>query len=214
MTNNPSIHANSRTLLGRKVKNLRQQGLVPANVYGYGTDSVAIEVNQIEFSKLYQDAGETGVVDLKVGDEKRARPVLISSLQFDPVTGAILHIDFLQVDLTKTIATNVPLVLEGESAAVKEKDGVLVQVINEVEVEALPDDLPDHLTLDLSLLAEIGDSLKVSDLKAPAGVTLLDDPETVLVTIQEQVEEVEVEAAPVEEDEAAEAPAEEEAPAE
>lgn len=189
-----TLKAQTRDIVGRKVKQLRRQGLLPATVYGKKVTSVSVAVKTDEFEKTYQAAGETGLVDLVL--DKNIRPVLIHHVQNEPVTGEPLHIEFFQVDLKEAVRTNVPLVFIGEAPAVAQKQGVLLTVLDEVEVEALPTQLPEKITVDVSLLAQVNQELKVSDLKLPSGVTLLTGVDLTVVKIGALVsKEAEAEAA-------------------
>jgi len=187
------LKAKKRKVLGRKVKKLRKKEILPANVYGKDIKSQALKLSEKDFLEVYQKAGETGIVELKVGSSKKKRPVLIHNLQIDPVTGKPLHADFHQVDLTKKVQVEVPIEYIGESPAV-EKGGVLMQLLNEVEVEALPADLPDKFEVDLSQIEEIGQSIAVKDLKVSDKVKILvEDLEELLAKVQEPQEEEEPE---------------------
>lgn len=166
-----SLTATSRDIVGRKVKQLRAQGQIPGTVYGKNVKSVSVAVADSAFDKVYKEAGETGLVELVVG--KDLRPVLVHTLQRDPVTNRVLHVEFHQVDLKEKVRTNVPLELSGDAPAVIGKVGVLLTLIDEVEVEALPADLPEKLIVDVSKLAEVDQEVKVGELKIPAGVTVL-----------------------------------------
>src|SRR3990172_3857960 len=148
----------NRTLFGRKVKNLRKDGILPANIYGKKIKSQSVEVNLDEFAKVFKDAGETQVIELKLGREKR--PVLIHNLQEDPVSDKIIHVDFLQVDLKEKVVAKVPVELTGESPSEKEGTGVVVLQVGEIEVEALPGDLPEKFEVDLSPLVKVEEPKK------------------------------------------------------
>ncbi len=176
-----TLAAKPRTLVGRKVKNLRKSGFIPATVYGKKMKSVSVAVLSDDFSKVYKEAGETGLIDLALDGE--IRPVLVDNVQIDPVTSQTLHIEFHQVDLKEKVTAQVPLEIAGESSAVTQKLGVLLSVLDEVEVEALPTDLPEHITIDVSKLAQVNDEIKVSDLKAPHGVVINTDPTLTVVKI-------------------------------
>lgn len=179
-----SLKASARDLVGRKVKKLRQQGLLPATVYGKTTKSISVSVKQDEFENVYKDAGETGLVELAVdGDKTAGRQVLVHSVQVHPITRTPLHVEFHQVDLKEKVHANVPVVLLGEAKAVADKIGVLLTLLDEVEVEALPTELPEKIEVDVSNLTEVNQEFKVSDLKIPSGVTLLSDPTVVVVKI-------------------------------
>jgi len=191
----PTLKVESRAVLGRKVKTLRHQGKLPANIFGKKIKSEAVSVDYSEFSKLFRKVGETALVDLDFkGDNPR--PVLITNVTRHPVTGNYLHADFHQVDLTEKVIAEIPVRIVGEAPAVKDKAAVLVTVISEIEVKALPADLPDHLEVEIGSLNEFGDSILVKDLKIPAGIELLTGPEETVVTVQEPKEEVEEKPAP------------------
>lgn len=180
-----SLKAAKREIVGRKVKKLRREHKVPANVFGKNIKSMAITLGHDEFKKVYDEAGETGLVDLAV--DSKIHPVLIKNLQLHPVSGNILHVDFYEVDLKEKVSANVPLKLAGESPAVSGKLGVLLELAGEVEVEALPTDLPEFIEVNLVSLNNVGDTIKVSDLKIPGGVTVLTAMDTEVVKIAELV---------------------------
>lgn len=194
------LKVSSRKLTGRKVKQLRAQGILPANVYGKGVKSVSIQQPLKDFIVAFKKVGETGILELFVDKETKPRPVLVHHVQQHPVTDEILHVDFRQVDLTETVTVKIPVEITGEAPAIT-KGGVLIQLINEVEVEALPADLPDKFTLDVSKLEEIGQGLSLKDLKVSAKVKLLtENLEELVVKIESPIKEEEVkpvEAAPV-----------------
>ena len=146
MPNKINLQADLRKLSGRKVKTLRRQGIIPANVYGREIKSVSIQVPVKEFQAVLAKTGETGILDLTVAKEAKSRPVLVHQVQTHPVSGEFLHVDFRQVDLTKKIIVKVPVEVSGTAPAVA-KGGVLIQLIHELEVEALPRDLPDKFTV-------------------------------------------------------------------
>lgn len=166
-----TLTAQTRDIVGRKVKKLRAQGQIPATVYGKNVKSVSVAVPVAAFEKVYKEAGETGLVELAVG--KDVRPVLVHTLQKDSVTNQLLHIEFHQVDLKEKVHAKVPLILTGDAPAVVGKVGVLLTLIDEVEVEALPTELPEKLAVDVSKLKDVDQEVKVGDLTVASGVTLL-----------------------------------------
>lgn len=176
-----TLQGNARDLLGRKVKQLRQTGQIPATIYGKKVKSSSVVVSAADFQKVLAEAGETGLVELSAGGTMH--PVLIHNVQRDAVTDAILHVEFYQVDLKEKVKTKVPLVLIGESQAVAERKGVILSLLNEVEVEALPAELPEKIEVDVSKLSDVDQEVKVSELKVPQGVTLLTDPTIGVVKI-------------------------------
>ncbi len=175
------LSATIRDLVGRKVKTLRKQGMVPATIYGKSLKSVSVTVTGDEFGKLYKEAGDTGLIELTI--DGQARPVLVHHLQRDPISGGVRHIEFHQVDLKEKVSAQVPIELVGEAPAVAQKLGVLLSVLDEVEVEALPTDLPEYIAVDLSSLAQVNDEIKVSDLKVAKNVIIQTGPALTVVKI-------------------------------
>jgi len=178
----------TREILGKKVKDLRGSGLVPAELYGKGSDNLHLAVSAEAFNKAYEEAGESTVVTLDIDGDKR--PVLIYEAKYDELNNKWLAIDFYQVNMKEKVETSVALEIVGESQGVKSGGGVLVTVINEIEVSALPGDLPHNLIVDISSLNNIGDALYVRDIKIPNGVEVLSDMESVVVIIGEKQEEI------------------------
>lgn len=192
-----TLKADKRTVLGSQVKKLRRQGIVPANLFGKTIDSQAIQVSSVDFNRVYKEAGETSLIWVMVDGEEKERPTLVTSVHFNPITGEKLHIDFHQVNLKEKVSANVPVEIVGESELVKANTAVISQSLNEIEVEALPTDIPESITFDISSLKEIGDQLKVSDAKVSSEVEIKTDPDQMVVSLQEPQKEEEV---PVEEE--------------
>lgn len=193
-----TITAQKRDIQGKKVRNLRKQGFLPAVVYGGGKSAESITVKEAEFLKLWKSAGESTVVELDIGKEKKN--VLIHDVDIDPLKDNPIHVDFYAVDMTKKIHVDVLLEFIGESDAVK-AGGILVKVLHALKVEALPNDLPHSILIDISQLKAAGDSITVKDVKIPKGVKILDNPEETVVMVEAPRAEEEVKAA-----ETAEAP--------
>lgn len=206
-----TLKAEKRDIVGRKVKNLRAAGKMPATLYGKTVKSVSISVPTDAFAKVYEAAGETGLIELSIGDDTRT--ALIHTVQKDPVRGQLLHVEFYQVDLKQKVKTKVPLELVGEAPAVTQKIGVLLSLIDEVEVEALPADLPEKISVEVDKLSEVDQEVKVESLTAPKGVTILTDPSVSVVRVGPLVSK-EAEAQAAAEAAAAAAAAAEAAPAE
>jgi len=186
-----TLQAQKRDLFGKKLNKIRKQGILPANLFGKQVDSTSIQFNLKDFDRVYKEAGETSVVYVSVDGENKERPVLISNIHMNPVTDAKLHVDLHQVNLKEKVIANVPVEITGESEHIKLGTAVLNTLINEIEVEALPTDIPENITFDISALKEIGDSLKVSDAKIPSGVLLKTDPEQIVVSLSEPQKEEE-----------------------
>lgn len=174
-----------REIVGRKVKKLRKEGLIPANVYGKKTKSTAVSLKKEEFEKVYREVGETGVVKLLIEGEKEERPILIQNLQVDPVTNEPLHVDLRQIILTEKVTAQIPIELTGEAPAAQQKVGILIQTVSEVEVEALPMDLPEKFMVDVSNLASVGDEVKAKEMVIDkTKVTLNVEDELVVAKIE------------------------------
>ena len=168
-----TLKAQKREMIGRKVKKLRQAGNLPATVYGKKLDSENLIISLSDFTAVFAAAGETGLIELVLAGV--TKPVLIHHVQKHPVKDTVLHVEFYQVDLKEKVHAKVPVVLTGESSIVVQKIGVLLSLITEVEVEALPTDLPEKIEVDVSVLTSVDQELKVSDLHMPSGVTVLSD---------------------------------------
>lgn len=216
------LSVEKRKVLGKQVKKLRREGVLPGNVYGGDIKSTAVQLPVKEFTAVFKEVGETGLIDLDM--EGKLIPVLIHNVQSD-FRNNFLHADFFQVNLKEKVRTAVPLEVVGEPKAETEKVGLLMNIISEVEVEALPEDLPEHIEVNVEPLAAVDEQITVADLKVPQGVTILTDAEQVVAKIGELVskeaQEQAAEEAAAAEAAAAEgsaegeaAPAEGEAPAE
>jgi len=187
-----TLSVEPRTITGKRVKQLRKQGIIPANIFGGKIKSVAVQVKKTVFAPIWQQAGETQIVYLQLGDEKESRPTLISNLQLNPITDETIHVDFRQVDLKEKITANIPVEVVGESPAVKDFQASVITSLSEIEVEALPTDLPENIQVDISILKNVGDVIKVADLNIDrTKIEVKNDPETVVVsTAAQQAEEV------------------------
>jgi large subunit ribosomal protein L25 len=178
-----------RAKVGSKYSSfLRASGIVPGVVYGEGSDSVAISVAVKAFEKTWKEAGETSVITLE-GLSKKVT-ALIHDVAVDPLTGAPIHVDFLEVRTDKPVEVEIPLEFTGVAPAEKELGGTLVKVKHAVVIEALPQDLPSEILVDVASLKTFDDQVLVKDLVLPKGVTVLDDAEEVLALVQAYVEEV------------------------
>jgi large subunit ribosomal protein L25 len=184
----PQLSVEKRTVVGKGVKKLRRdQGLLPANIYGKDIASVAVQLPIKDFMATFKETGSSALVDVMF--EGKARPALIHNLQVDPLTKMPLHADFFQVNLKEKVKTNVPLVVVGEAKAVTDKIGLLMQPVAEIEVEALPADLPENIEVNVEQLAAIGDQILVSELKAPNDVTILTEGSQVAIKIDDIISE-------------------------
>ena len=188
------LNAQPRKETGRKLKTLREKGLIPAVVYGPGHKPASIQVEYNEFKKVFNEAGESTLVKLKV--DEHAKNVLIHDVSIDPINDKFIHVDFYQVVMDKVIKTHVPLVFEGEAPAVKSMDGVLIKNITELEIEALPKDLPHEIKVNISSLDSFDKHIRVKDLQIPSGVKVMGEPEELVVSVipprsEEELKELE-----------------------
>lgn len=209
---NIELRAEPRSVLGKQVRALRRQGIVPANVYGHAA-STAVQVPVKDLEQALSRAGQTHLISLAM-DGGAPTTVLVRDYQRHPTRGSLLHVDFYRVAMTERLKVDVPLRLVGEAPGVKEHDGVLLQSLTAVSAESLPGDLVDEIEVDVSGLTELDSALYVRDLVAPAGVTILADPDDLVVRLLPPT--VEAEAEPAEEaaeGEGATATAESEEPA-
>ena len=190
-----------RSILGKKVKRLRQQGITPANIYGHGIPSQAVQVPTPDLVRTIRVAGRNTMLQLHVEGEEKRRPVFMRTVQRNPITDEFLHVDFYQVSLKEKIRIEVPLVIVGEAPAVSDYQGILLQSVNVVTMEGLPGDLPPLLEVDVSGLEEIDDAVHLKDLEVSPDVTVLAEPELVVakVAAPRLIEEVEEEVEEVEE---------------
>ncbi len=162
-----------RTVTGKKVKALRREGILPAHLYGRGTESLALQAPTQDMINLLHSASANAIIDLKINGESEARPVVLRGVQRNPVTSELVHIDFFQISLTEKLKSEVPLTLTGEAPAVSAFAGVLLQMLDRVAVEALPTDMPERIEVDVSGLETLDASIFVRDLAIPDGVEVL-----------------------------------------
>jgi large subunit ribosomal protein L25 len=194
--------ASPRSVFGKKTKLLRKAFSVPANITGDVEKSVPISVSTTDFAKVYDKIGDSGLVYLKVEGEKDERPVLVSEVQEDPITEEVLHVMFRQVNLNEKVSAEVPVKIVGELAV---RNALVVTIQDTVEVEALPQDLPEKFEIDISQFTEFGQSITFNQLNYDhSKVELLiekeqlDTPIILVQEVKEEVEEAPVAAAPIE----------------
>jgi large subunit ribosomal protein L25 len=176
------LKASVRDLLGKRSRRLYGQGKLAAVVYGHNAKPTPLVLDRLEFQKVFVKSGRTHLVDLVVDGDK-AEKVLVREIQTHPRRLGPIHVDFYQVNLEEKITVEVPVHLVGESAAVKRGDADILQPLHTLRVECLPSDIPEAFEVDLTPLEEIESELRISDLKVPKGVTVLIDPEELVVKI-------------------------------
>jgi len=171
-----------------KLGDIRKSGMVPAVVYGARVENTTISVSSVDFEKVLKAVGESSTLTLELKDKEVE--VLIHEVQRDPIKGFPMHVDFLAIDVNKPVIVVVPIEFIGVAPAEKNSLGILVKTLHEIEVEALPKDLPHNIEVDLSSLENLDDQIRVEDIKAPANVTIKTDGEEVLAIIAPMTEEV------------------------
>lgn len=194
--NKKVLNADLRKITGRKVKKLRQEGLLPANVFGKKIKSESIQVIDKDFKVIYKEVGDTGLITLTVGKDEK--PVLVHDVQVNPMTDEVIHVNFLQVDLKEKVEAEVPVELIGESPVEKQSLGTVVQYVNEIKVEALPTDLPEKFVVNTSELSEVDQAIYVKDLKVDRSkVEIKNDADEIVVKVEPPQKEEVIEVVPV-----------------
>ena len=184
------LKATKRHIAGKKVQELRRQGVTPAHLFGPGVESLAIQCDTPALRNILVDAGHTQLVSLKLGHEHHPRTVMIREVQIDNFKGGVLHVDFYQVNLAEVIRVNVPIVLVGESAAAKMKGNSLVQELNDLTVQCLPANIPSKIEVDVTPLITADQLIRVKDIPAITDVTIINEPGVVVARIAVEVIEV------------------------
>ena len=204
------LNAAKRDILGKKVRFLRRQGITPVHVFGNGIESLALQCDTATLQRVLSQTGQTRVINLKIDGENTPRTVMARETQQNILKGNLLHVDFYQVKMTEVIDVDVPIVLIGEAPALRNKENMLSQELNELSIQCLPADIPNSIEVDVSSLTEPDQTIRVSDIVPGKGVTIVNDPEVMVarITVEREVEEI-PEAVEVAEEVAA---AEEEAP--
>ncbi len=185
--NNPELQVEKRMSMGKSVRHLRHDGILPGVVYGKGVESTPIQCTLKDFERVYAEAGESTVVMMALGDKKM--PVIIQDVTRDPVSDHVLHVDLYQVRLDQKITATVPFEFINEAPAVKDLGGVLIKNINEIEIEALPQDLPHNIVVDLSSLSSIGSQILLKNVAMSSALNVKADPESVIALVQEPAPE-------------------------
>jgi large subunit ribosomal protein L25 len=187
------LEVSKRDITGKKVRFLRRQGIIPANIYGHGIDSTAINVDARSLKHLLAHAGTTDLISLKIDDAKNPLRVLVREIHRNPINDDLLHVDFYQVRMDEKIKADVPLVFVGEAPVLKKvKNSSVLHLIDSLPIEALPDDLPHSFEIDVSSLEELDSAIHVKDIHLGDGITLLSDPEQMAVKVIEARKEEEI----------------------
>jgi large subunit ribosomal protein L25 len=200
------LQAEKRTVTGKAVRNLRRAGTLPANLTGRKQEAEAIQVNGHEFERLLKAHGPTTIIKLAIAPSRQTQNAVVGRVSRDPITGAIEHIDFRHVEMNVAMRARVPLHVVGESPAVKAREGILLHLLNDLEVEALPADLPEAIEVDVSSLDAVDAAVHVKDLPLPGKVKAITDAEEPVIKVTQTRAAIE-EAATVEKPEEGEAAA-------
>ncbi len=188
-----AFSATKRSADKRDARQVRKQGLIPAVVYGQGMESLPVSVDYKLFNKIYNEAGENTIIELAVADKKYN--VLVKDVQLEPVKDTFVHVDFYQINMKEKITVSIPLVFIGEVALVKSGEAIMIKAMDEVEVECLPGDMPHEITVDLSKLQKLEDSISIKDLQVSDKVEILAEPEESIVSLDVPREEEKIVAA-------------------
>jgi len=207
-----ALQATNREILGRKVRFLRRQGIIPVHLFGHNVESLALQCDAAQLQRVLAQAGKTRLINLKLDKAKRPRTVVVREIHRDMLTSELLHVDFYQVRMAEKIKVEVPFVLIGEALALKSKENTLAQEFSSLTIECFPDQIPANVEVDLSSLTEAEQAIRVKDVVLDEEIAILNDPGLVVVKIssrpREVVEEIVAEEA-VEAPEAAPLPEEE-----
>lgn len=177
-----SLKAETRESFKKRANKEREKGFIPAVLYGPKTKNISLFLNSKEFEDIFREAGESSIINLEIEGKKAKTPVLIHDIQRDSVTSKVIHTDLYQPDLEKEVIALVPLIIKGEAPAVK-KGGTLLRSFHELEVKALPLNLPHEIEVDVSNLEEFHDEVLIKDLKVSEGAKILRGEKEVVISI-------------------------------
>ncbi|MFC1950606.1 50S ribosomal protein L25 [Chloroflexota bacterium] len=177
------LSAATREILGKKVRFLRRQGITPVHLFGHNLESVALQCDTTPLQHVLARTGKTKLISLKLDKARTTRNVVVREVQKEPQTGKLLHVDFYQVNLKEEIKVNVPIVPLGEAPALKSKDNFLTQELDSLVIECLPDKIPSNVEVDISSLAEAGQAIRVRNISLGEGITVLNNPEQLVLKI-------------------------------
>lgn len=192
------LTAHTREIRGKKVKTLRREGITPVHVFGRGIEPEALQCDTIELQKVLAHSGSTGIVGLRVDKSRKKRNVMIREVQKEPRSGQLLHIDFYQIRMEEKLKVDVPIILTGEAPALKMKEYFLSHELDTLSVECLPDNIPSHIEVDVSILEEADQSIHVQDIVLGEEITVFNNPDQLIAKINIRHIEAEIEAEEVE----------------
>ncbi len=183
------LKVQNRTVFGKKTRQLRNEGFIPAEIFGRDVKNEHVSVSAKDFSKIFKEAGENTVIDL-VDEKGHKTSVIVNDVAVDQMKGIVLSVDFHHIRMDEKIQAKVPIEFTGEAPATK-KGLILIKVLNEIEVEALPDKIPHRFEVDISALSEPGQDILVKSLKPNPDVKILAQGEATIITVAESRKEVE-----------------------
>ncbi len=178
-----TVKLDPRTVTGKKVRQLRRQGVIPVHLYGAAMQPSNLQVDGRTLNRLLIQVGSNIPVSVEVEDQEMENICFVREVQRHPVTDEVIHVDFLRVDVTRTVSAEVPLTLTGTAPAVSQMAGTLLQNVQSLSIEALPMDMPAEIPVDISVLVDFDTTLLVGDVEVPGNVTVLNDPEDTLVRV-------------------------------
>jgi large subunit ribosomal protein L25 len=187
------LTVHTREIRGKKVKTLRRQGITPVHIFGHGIEPEAMQCDTVELQKILAHAGTTGIVGLKVDKSRKKRNVMVREVQKEPRSGHLLHVDFYQIRMEEKLKVDVPIILTGEAPALKLKENFLSHELDSLSVECLPDNIPNHIEVDVSNLEEADQSIHVRDIILGEGVTVLNNLDQLIAKINVRHVEREIE---------------------
>ncbi|MBN1189755.1 MAG: 50S ribosomal protein L25 [Dehalococcoidales bacterium] len=189
------LKVDERMVLGKKVKYLRHKGVVPVHLFGHDIESQSLQGEEAAVGKVIAQAGKTRLIDLKVGKSEKSHTVMLKEVQRDPVKGSLVHVDLYQVNMAEKIRVEVPVVITGESPALKARENMLQHSLGSLSIECLPDKMPDRIEVDISVIKEVEEAIRVKDLQLE-DVNVLNDPDLMIVKVSARHVEVLEEAKP------------------
>lgn len=178
-----TVKLDPRTVTGKKVRQLRRQGVIPVHLYGADIQPYNLQIDGRTLNRLLPQVGTNIPVSIEVEDQEMENICFVREVQRHPVTDEVIHVDFLRVDVTRTVSAEVPLTLTGTAPAVSQMAGTLLQNIQTLSIEALPMDMPAEIPVDITVLVDFETTLVVGDVEVPGNVTVLNDPEDAIVRV-------------------------------
>ncbi len=190
--NQIELQVSPRGVLGKKVRFLRRKGMTPVHLFGHNIESLALQTDTAGLQRILTQAGKTALINLTLDQSAKPRKVLVREVQREPVSGKLLHVDFYEVSMEEEIRMEIPIVLVGEAPALKLKENILSQELNTLDIECLPDCIPNRIEVDVSPLTEAGQEVRVKNITLDKGVKILNNPDVVIARVSVRKAEEEV----------------------